>query len=447
MTERDTKRTNRLAVLLLIGAFLALTAPLLVASKSGKSEMKDQDLYHLPVIESFAEQLPSPDLTSYDAATAPGYHLLMALVHRATGGSMAAMVGITWLFGLGLIAAVAWYASRVAGLTRGALLALPLACSSYTVGGATALSTDNIAVMFAALAVGGAVFLTWSARTSVFLGVSALLAVGVRQIFVWSIAPVGLVGLLASPLARFAPVSLVRADEPKRWRNAVLGAAAAALPVALLGVLILLWDGLVPASANIEIAKHQNGLNPATFAYALALLGVFAPPFVVLAGFRLSDVRSKLLWALVAAALVCALAVPTSHQMKARAYGWFWQTLAQKAPDVMDRSIVITLFAPVGAACAALLWCSVRRAGRRREGIILSLTMLGALLAQSLNSMAWQKYFEQFTLVALAWTAALALSAQKERLPKYRWALLFALAGAQGLFSAAKFFKQAFVDA
>jgi len=449
MPAQDThlrRPPHWLSAALLLGVFCALTAPLIFAGKSGKSEMKDQQLYHLPVIETFAEQLPAPDITSYDSATAPGYHLLMALIHRATGGSLTAMVGITWLFGLGLVLAVAWYAARVAGWARAAVLVMPLAYSSYTVGGATALSTDNMAVMFASLAVGGAVFLTWNVRTSLALGAAALLAVGVRQIFVWSVAPIGLVGLLASPLARFAPSALVKADEPKRWSNLMLGVLAAAIPVVLLAVFVILWGGLVPNSADVEISKHQQGMNPASFAYAFALLGIFAPPFVVLAGVRRADLRCWALPAFALVALASALAVPTSYLFRDRAYGWFWQVLVQRAPDIAERSLVIALFAPIGAVSCALLWCAVRRAGRAREGIILSLTMLGWLVAQSLNSMAWQKYFEQFLLVALAWMAALALSAQKERLPAYRWAPLWMLAGAQFLFSAAKFFKQAFMN-
>lgn len=433
------------AIALLLGLFLALTVPLLIAGKSGHSEMGDQRKYHLPVIETFAREFPAPDIVDYDSATAPGYHLLMALIHRATDGSERAMVVASWAISIALVLAVGYFASRLVGWRFGAVLTLPLALSSYTIGGATALATDNFAILFVTLALGGSILLPWKKSRAWWLSIASAMAVFSRQIFVWTIAPIGLAGLLASPLEKYAPRALRDGSSEKRWSNLLFAVAACAVPVAVLGVLVALWGGLVPASTNPQITKHAGGLNPATFAYAFALLGVFGPPFAVLAGGTFRDLRTRPVVAMSAIALICALAVPTSFEPKERAYGWFWQVVVRHTPDVSERSTAMALFAIVGGASLGVLWRRVREAGRTREGLTLALTALGWLLAQSANSMAWQKYFEQIMLVALSWGAALALSAQSKTPARWRWAVFGALIAFQFLFSAAKFYRQAFM--
>jgi len=243
------------------------------------------------------------------------------------------------------------------------------------------------------------------------------------------------------------PSALRERTTEKKWSNLIASVLACALPVALLILFISMWHGLVPASTNEQITKHQQGINPAAFAYALALLGVFAPPYLLAAGIKKEDFRSKLVPIFMLIALVIAFAFPTSWHRLTRDYGWLWRAIVRPMPDVMDRSLVITILAIVGGASLALLTVAIKRAGKAREGVILSLTMLGWLCAQSLNSMAWQKYFEQILLIALAWAAALAMSGCQEKTsPIKQWGGVWMLASAQFLFSAAKFFKQGFLD-
>jgi len=244
-SSTHTSKASRRAILLGLLLFSLLTLPLILAGRSGHSEMGDQKHYHLPVIELFSADLPSPDLIDYDSATAPGYHLLMASIHRATDGSMLAMISVTWLFGLGLLAAVVWHASRFVSVSAAVTLALPLAFSSYTIGGATALSTDNATLLFVCLAVGGAIFVPWNNRRAVGLSIAAFLAVGIRQIFVWTIAPIGLAGLLASPIERLMPSALRERTTEKKWSNLIASVLACALPVALLILFISMWHGQI----------------------------------------------------------------------------------------------------------------------------------------------------------------------------------------------------------
>ena len=65
------------------GIHLGLALVAILAGITGASEWFDQRDYHLPVILEFARTLPTPDLSDYNSATTPGYHLLMAVAVRA----------------------------------------------------------------------------------------------------------------------------------------------------------------------------------------------------------------------------------------------------------------------------------------------------------------------------------------------------------------------------
>ena len=133
-------------------AFAALVLPPIAMGLGGTSEAFDQDRFHLPTIRTLADQLPRPDLVNLQSATAPGYHLLMAALARggvdgerglrlASSGLSFAMLLVVWAV-----------AARRAGPWAGGLLTLPVLCSSYVLGGAIWLTTDNAAIVVTARA-------------------------------------------------------------------------------------------------------------------------------------------------------------------------------------------------------------------------------------------------------------------------------------------------------
>jgi hypothetical protein len=109
-----------------------------------------------------------------------------------------------------------------------------------------------------------------------------------------------------------------------------------------------------------------------------------------------------------AIAMALALIPETSYVWKTRSYGWLWR-IAEMLPDVRERSVVITLLAPVGALVLLVLYRAAYAAGRRVPALILLTGLLGWLCAQMVNSMAWQRYFEPVLLLALAWLTALGI--------------------------------------
>lgn len=419
--------SRRLWLGLLLPAFVLLVSGLVIASgRGGPSEASDQDKYHLPVIDGMVAQWPAIDIVNYPSATSPGYHALMAMV-RVTLGPESGPVGVravNALFGALVPLGCFLVASRFTTGTRAALLTAPLAMNSYILGGSMYLTTDNLAYLCVFLAFGTALRPLTPARASL-AGLGAVLAVAVRQIHVWTIAPLGVAALLASPLAARLPGASRGATGC--WRvagAAIIGCAAAC---ALLATFVALWGGLTPPADTA--AKHAAGMNLASVALALSLVGVFGPLLgagEILRSLREGGVR----WALGGAAvgLVSALAVPTSYELRHRAYGWLWK-IVERAPDVAERSTALVVLATIGGAALGGLACAALRRGRWRATSVLAVGALAWLAAQTMNSMAWQRYYEPMALVLTTWLIALAWS----EAPKGRGERALAVGGAVAL--------------
>ncbi|HVZ93570.1 MAG TPA: hypothetical protein VG797_03580, partial [Phycisphaerales bacterium] len=99
-----------------------------------------------------------------------------------------------------------------------------------------------------------------------------------------------------------------------------------------------------------------------------------------------------------------------------RGYGWLWMVAYEFAhraiPDIANRSVVVTLLAPVGAGVLVLLWRAAVSAGRGRAAFITLIGMLGWLMAQTMNHQVWQRYFEPMVLLFLALLTAAGVAAR-----------------------------------
>lgn len=423
--DRGHHRRRRWRALAVLGLlYVLLVGPPIYSGRGGPSEAKDQDRYHLVVIETMMEQWPAVDLVHYDSATSPGYHLLMAAVGKAVGGGLArgkpAMRIVNGMLTFALLATVLFVAARFAGHWAALVLAAPAMCSPYVLGAAIFLTTDNAALLFVFLALGGAVtFGDGRPRRALLLGAWGALAVAVRQIHVWTAAPAAIAAALLSPLARVAPPSMRPASGGEGgWRAAALAAVAFAIPFAALAVFVSMWGGLMPPTYR-DI--HNAGPNPATFAFGLSLAAVSGAFLLPIAARRLrwAVLREPLLWVAALLGLLSAVAVPTSFEAPQRAYGWLWRVV-ELAPSAGERSLLLAVMAPAGAAAVFLLHRAAVEAGRGRPAGILLVSVLGWLCAQSANTMAWQRYFDPMVIVSLAWLAAMACDGAGRR-GRWRW--------------------------
>ena len=379
------------------------------------AERADQNRYHMPVVEHFADHLPSPDLVSYPSATTPGYHLALAVVWKATR-SMVFLRAINLFVGALLVFSVVRIGARWTSPISACALTAAFAFNSYTVGGTAWLTTDNAALLFVVLALASA--LKPATRNSLLAsGGWGVCAVLVRQVHLWVAGAPLLVGALSSAMGVFIPVLGKAADEQEhRWHKLVFGVIAFLLPVLVVAAFVIAWGGLVPDHEEMR-SKHGQGWNPATFAYALALFGAYAAFFLPLVWDQIRRLRpaDPAIWLAAGSGLIVSLAFDTTWERKVRDYGWLWRGLVKNTPEVMNRSVVITALAVFASIALVLFARAACAAGKRRELTILLVMMLGWVCAQSLNSMAWQRYCDPPILICLAWLGALAAPAPTRR--------------------------------
>lgn len=370
-------------------AALVLPAVLIVALRvSVGSWGYDQDQSHLPTIHEFSAQWPTPDVRDYRSTTAPAWHLLLSLMHRAGAPDLALRLAAV-AAGAALVA-VAWsVARRVASPAVAAALALPLACSPFVLGGSAWVTTDVPAALFMALALAS---LTVPGGARPAAGMWAAIAAGIRQPCAWLAVP-----------------TLWVAWRDRSWRIAL----AAMLPIAVVGALVSIWGGLTPPAFR---TLHDSGANPAAVTLMLALAGVWGLPFVI-AG------SSRVPWAPVVGAAIVALSValsfPSSHLREAGRWGGpIWQLVAI-APAPADRSIVLVPLAALGGACVMVLSIRAYRAGRGAAVGVLLVSLAMVALANAANSQAWQRYADPTLLLIVPWLAGLGWG---DALPRWRLA-------------------------
>ena len=371
------------------------------------SEWYDQRDYHLPVIRAFAEALPAPDLSDYNSATTPGYHLAMAVAMRVTGESMALWI-VNACFGAVFVAVVATAVARMAGALAGIAGGLLLGCSPYVLSSSVWLTTDNLASIALVAAFLIAIPIASGStrsplRAGALTALAAAAAVVVRQILAYAAAFPG-----AAIVARAAA-------ERRMPRLSELALAALALVPALALVVFFmrLWGGLVPPTFR---EYHGGGANPATPVYALAVFAVWGlPVFVGMPGYLRELISPRiLLLALCAAAAACL--VPSDYVVHVRFGGILW-TVASKLPAPAERSLVLVPLAALGAAAIGAylrLWSRSNSVAARAVGAYALLAFAGMVIAQTANAQCFERYLQP-PVVVFALVAAVAIAGRALR--------------------------------
>lgn len=377
------------------------------AGITGTPAWHDEVGYHYPAIERFASELPTPVLTDYKSATAPGYHLVMAVLLRLGLEGIPLHLANT-LFGALLAALLAGFVACRAGGLVGLLAGAALGLSKYTVNPSVFIATDNPAALLVVLsfvaatpiALGTARF---PMRSGIAAACAAMAAVMVRQV--------------AAYAAGFTGAAFVaRACAERRWPRIgeTVGSIVALVPAILvIGLFVKMWGGLVPPSFK---EYHASGGNAATPVYALALVAVWGgAAFLAIPGFlrELFSRRALAIGAL--AALVCC-AVPTTYLVHVRFGGTLW-SVAARMPSIADRSIFLVVFAGIGAAALGAylrLWSRSTDGAARGLGAYALLAFVGMVLAQTTNSQCFERYIQPLTLVFMT-IAATAIAGRSAR--------------------------------
>ena len=228
----------------------------------------DARVYQLPTILQLSERL---DLSSYPSAQTPLFHLIMAGWGKLVGFELWKLRLLSVAISYGMALALLHLLRRATPLGAWPAFALTLlfVLSPYVLGASFTLLTDNLALLFALLALER----IERFRTHGSLGAFALACLAIagavltRQSFLW--------------LALVAAWFLLRSRMPLSRRAA--GAALLGLALVPLAALVVEWGGLVPPGADPASCGlctdrpgvGRDALTLRTVGFTLALLGAY----------------------------------------------------------------------------------------------------------------------------------------------------------------------------
>jgi len=387
--------------------FVMLVAGMMIGGRTLSSQAYDQNLFHIQVVRQFESQWPAPDLSEYNAATGPGYHLAMTAIGRVIGSELITLRMVSAIFGIALICTAASLAAIAIGTRSAALLVMPLATSYYVIGSGMYVHTDNAAWLCALLAVGPLVFRPVSMTNLLAAACFGAIAVSIRQSFIWIVGPIILAGILSSPI--FPSGSGESGEDRRKGWGDLVGALMASVPaVIVLGVLFALWGGMIQDQFR---PYHDSKSQPGAYGFAFAVLGLYAPFFLICIPELGARVRALMPWILGAAAIaaIASMIGPSVPSVEeGRNGGPVWM-LAGLGPAIAERSIMLACLAAFGGGSLALLLGSAALNGRRNAGLIAVCAWVAAMSPQVLNSQAFQRYFDTPALILLIWLVSLVL--------------------------------------
>jgi Dolichyl-phosphate-mannose-protein mannosyltransferase len=384
----------------------------------------DARVYQLPTILQLSERL---DFSDYPSAQTPLYHLVTVGWGELVGFDLWKLRLLNVAISYGAALALLRLLRRATPLDELPAFALTLAfaLSPYTFGASFTLLTDNLAILFALLALERVH--AYAASGSLGAFALACLAIGAavltRQSFLW-LVPVAAFFLIRPPLrgGRIRP--------PLRASHLAAGGALLALALVPLAALVIEWNGLVPPSADPlscglctdRPGVGRDALTLRTVGFTVALLGLYAALIhaaplrrrlrtlrspagravkaVLGAAGRRRSLAPVQLVAGGAAIGVALLLVSPLEYVAIRPdspgdAGYLWR-VSDRFPTVLGSSLAFWALVPLGGAAGALL---ARRAG---WGSLPSV-YLGAFLAAALPvNLVYQKYFDPFMLLAVA---------------------------------------------
>ena len=358
----------------------------------------DARVYQLPTILQLSERL---DFSSYPSAQTPLYHLLTAAWGELVGFDLWKLRLLNVGFSYGAALALLRLLRRATPLEPWQAFALTLlfVLSPYFFGASFTLLTDNLAILFALLAL-ERIHRFRADGSLVTFAVACLWIAGAvltRQSFVW--------------LALVAAWFLVRSTGPLGRR--AVGAALLGIALAPLAALVVEWGGLVPPSADPASCGlctdrpgvGRDALTLRTVAFTVALLGaygavVFGPGLLRRAGrISMPNLTAPTLVAGVAVAIVLLAISPLAYEPivpgQAGDAGYLWK-ISDRLPVVVGSSLLFWALVPLGCVAAFVL---VRRAGAESlPAVYLAAFLISALPVR----LVYQKYFDPFVLLALA---------------------------------------------
>jgi hypothetical protein len=401
----DKGSATRLWGSALVVVFLALVIPVIWSGAGNTDDAVDQKNYHEPFIMQLQAQWPDVDLVNtHGLAMTPGYHLLLSAMSHYAGISILGMRITTAVLGALLVWTTFWFCAQWAQPRVAFLLTLPLMLSSFVLGSAMWLRPDNISLLAVVVTLGLLTTRQPTPGVVLLLGAVIALAVSVRQVNIWLIAPLAL--FVFGPL--IACQQQLQHQPPFRkyvGERRLIAAAiiAIACPCGVLAYFYILWGGLVPPSAA-EV--HLSGNRFGNLSVIFSLTGFFGAFFIMLIPRpSLSRLLSDpLVWGAAFAGFLMAVipqtGVPTAPS------GFLIEM--QKTPTFYDRVVLLVPFSIMGGIVLALMARATVQSGHGWPALLLFTSFFIWALAMAANVYVFRRYSEPFILILLAWLSALA---------------------------------------
>ena len=418
--SKSPGRLIALPILLLL--FLAATLiPVLIGfDHNRQARIIDHYSYHIPTVMEFAAALPAVDLSDYRSATTPGTHLLLALVVRAFGPSETMLQVCSCFFGVAFLIVAYINAARVASPWTALACVLPLASSPYVLSNAIWVMTDNLSFTLIAITLGSTLFCVAGIPQATRSGLALVCSVFVRQINIW-VSGVALLGFLFQwePVRRRLPFADPLQPSHRGLGPAMIFAVATIAAVAIIASFVSLWGGLVPPKFQVGGnggATHAGDLNFGLTPGVLSVLAVYASPAILVllpCWLHNRRVRRTALIGLLLGLLAGLLFESVTGWEHGRSVGWVWG-IAGRSPTFFDRNSLIVAGSTVGGCCAGILFGILVAADRARTAWLMAGFTVSFLSAYTVNSHAFQRYFDPLILLAIGWCLASLESRQTE---------------------------------
>lgn len=395
-----------------IFGFLLLTLiPVLSGYDKYDNKTYDMDKFHVPAIYTFAEQFPAVDVSDYSSATTPGMHLVLAAVVKIFGPCETNLQITTCIFGA-LLIFIAWlYASKGARPWVALAAVVPLALNPYILGNSIWVMTDNLSLALLAVVIGSSVFLRPRTGTAVWTSVAMVGAVLVRQINLWVVAGAWVATVLGSPLLRKRLPWRDELDDEFSPAHVIVISVGILMTIAVLVFFFFMWGGMVPPS--LQNYHVSGGMNVAVTPYVLTMMAIYGSPIVLFFASRIlgNSFTIRLMCAGAIGGFLLGIIFESTPGLEVgRVGGWMW-SLAEKSPVVLGRTVFLVFGSVLGGILLGAIAGLLREANKGRAVFLLFLFGASFLAASTVNSQAFQRYFDGPTLLFLGWSLVLTIRA------------------------------------
>ncbi len=339
----------------------------------------DEAEYHYPVILQFAKQLPFPDISNYNSATTPLFHLLFAAFSKIFGEDIQHLRMFNFLITFLSVLLLFRLLTRQFNLpyTSALISASLFALSPYFFREAFVVMTDNLPVLWLLL------FFQFYLKfkddgvfTNYLYSLFFIMLLGLtRQTYLYILFPVG------------ADLLMNKALKLPRWTYMLLLSAAAVPTLSL----FIIWKGLTPPQFQ-ERHTEETLLNIKPILYGIAVVGFYA---LFIAGDKLyrSFLSLNKTKVIVAVLISWALLFFFPLTKAKHDFGYLWY-IADELPSIHSTPVFFYILVSIGVCVFMSIW-------QLEKPPFFLLFFIGLFLSEVPNKYFFQRYYDSSILILL----------------------------------------------